>query len=35
MSCGGLDVRELGGEWMHGYGWLSSTDVHLELSQRR
>ena len=25
--------RELGGEWIHGYIWLSHFTVHLKLSQ--
>ena len=33
VSCGGLDGREAGGEWMHVYVWLNSFAVHLKLSQ--
>ena len=33
MSCGRLDGREFGGEWIHVHVWLSPFTVHLKLSQ--
>ena len=33
MLCGSLDGRGFGGEWIHGYVWLSAFTVHVILSQ--
>ena len=34
MSCGSLDGRGFGGEWIHVYGWLSPFTVHLKPPER-
>ena len=33
VLCGSLDGKELGGEWVHIYVWLSPFAMHLNLSQ--
>ena len=33
MSCGSLDGKGVGGEWIHVYVWLSPLAVHLKTAQ--